>query len=161
LEAFKLLKERGRFSGQLVVVGMKGWMMDNLGEKIKSLDLENDCVFPGYVGDKELASFYNCAQVFVFPSFYEGFGFPIIEALSCGTATVVSNATSCGEVAADASLLIDPSDSQAIASAIARIINDKELNDRLKRKAVERAKVFSFQNTAEQTLEVYQQIYAS
>ena len=132
-----------------------------MDEKIKSLNLESDCIFPGYVADKELAAFYNCAKAFVFPSFYEGFGFPIIEALSCGAATVVSNVSSCGEVAGDASLLVDPGSSDDIAGAIARIINDKTLKDDLRLKALERAKVFSFRNTAEQTFEVYQQVYDS
>jgi glycosyltransferase involved in cell wall biosynthesis len=161
LDAFILLKKRGQFSGKLVIIGMRGWMMDDLEKKIKSLNLKNDCIFLGYVKDRELAAFYNCAQVFVFPSFYEGFGFPIIEALSCGAATVVSSVSSCGEVAGDASLLIDPGNADDIACAIARVINDKTLKDKLRIKAVERAKVFSFRNTAEQTLEVYQQIYDS
>lgn len=157
--AFGQLKRSQKFQGQLVVVGMKGWMMEDLGQMLKREGVENDCIFLGYVPDQELCALYNCAEVFVFPSFYEGFGFPILEALACGTASVVSNTSSCREVALDSALLVDPHDSLAMAQAILEIVEDKEKQNFLSQQGLKRAQTFSFRNTAEETLEVYQQLY--
>jgi glycosyltransferase involved in cell wall biosynthesis len=156
LKAFVILKETKKFGGKLVIAGMKGWMMEDLGSQIERLGLSGDCLLPGYVTDEELRFLYNWAQAFVFPSFYEGFGFPIVEALSCGAAVVTSNVSSCKEIAADAAQTVDPNDPEVIANAVLKIIEDKEFRQGLQKKALERSKVFSFRDTAEQTLEVYQ-----
>ena len=112
LESFALLKSRKVFQGQLVVVGMKGWMVENTGELIKKLGIGQDVIFTGFVSDEQLRQLYNMAELFVFPSFYEGFGFPILEAFCCGVPVISSNTSSCGEIAADAALTIEPQDSQ-------------------------------------------------
>ena len=160
LKAFSILKKNNKFYGKLVVVGMKGWMMEDLDQQIKFLGIGKDCVFLGHVKDQELRELYNMTEVFVFPSFYEGFGFPIVEAMSCGAAVVASRVSSCKEVAADAAQLIDPHNPEDIYSSIVEILDNRELSNNLKHKALERAGYFSFKNTAEQTLEFYQKIGA-
>ena len=90
---------------------MKGWMVENIGELIKKLGIQQDVVFTGFVSDDQLRQLYNMAEVFVFPSFYEGFGFPILEAFCCGAAVITSLTSSCGEIASEAAMTIDPKDS--------------------------------------------------
>ncbi|MBI2646133.1 MAG: glycosyltransferase family 4 protein [Deltaproteobacteria bacterium] len=158
IQAFYQLKKTKKFSGKLVVIGMYGWLQSSLFDFIEKLDLKNDILFLNYVSTEELCCFYNHAEVFVYPSFYEGFGFPILEALSCGAAVVTSNISSCPEVAADAALTVNPYDSEAIAQAIILILENSDLKKSLKAKALLRAKYFSLLRTAQQTLDVYRKI---
>ncbi len=159
LHAFDKLRTRGHFKGKLVVIGMKGWMSDSIEGLIRKLELKQHVVFLGYLSDQELRFFYNKAQAFVFPSYYEGFGFPIVEAFSCGTPVVTSNVSSCPEVAKDAALITDPYDPEDIALALARIVNDSELRDELVEKGFQRAQDFCFHKTAQKTLDVYRDVY--
>ena len=155
LLAFSELKAQRKFAGRLVVVGMKGWMIEGLEQVIEKFKLKGDVIFPGYVTDKELRYFYNLTEVFVFPSFYEGFGFPIVEAFSCGAPVVTSNISSCPEIAQDAALTIDPYNPSDIGKAIMRIIDDKALRESLRNNALKRAGEFSFIRNAQETLAVY------
>ncbi len=159
LLAFSELKNKKKFSGQLVVVGMKGWMIEGLEQVIEKFNLKDDVIFPGYVTDKELRYFYNLTEVFVFPSFYEGFGFPIVEALSCGAAVVTSNVSSCPEIARDAALTVDPYNPNAIAQTIIQVMEDRDLRESLRMKALTRASEFSFLRNAQETLAVYKEVY--
>ncbi len=161
IKAFYTLKTEKRFEGKLLVVGMKGWLNDNLAALIEKLRLAEDIIFLGYVSDKELRYYYNKAKVFVFPSFYEGFGFPIIEAFSCGAPVVTSDVSSCPEVAGNAALIIDPNRPQDIADAIGRIIDDHGLSETLCEKGLKRAEDFDFHKTAQETLKVYEEVYRS
>jgi len=156
--AFSELKHKERYSGKLVVVGMRGWMVEGLAQVINRFNLANDVIFPGYVPDAVLRYLYNLADAFVFPSFYEGFGFPIVEAFSCGAAVVTSRVSSCPEIAGDAALTVDPYNPADIEQAIEKIIRNPELRDELKAKAVKRAQDFSFRKTAEETLKVYEKV---
>ncbi len=155
-KAFAVLKKDKGFAGQLVVVGMKGWKMEGLQKEIEDLGIQYDTVFCGYMADRELCYLYNLCEVFVFPSFYEGFGFPIVEAFSCQAAVVTSNTSSCAEVAADAALTVDPASSEEIAESIQRLLDDQALKGVLRDKAFERSQDFSFKKTAEETLKIYQ-----
>jgi len=156
LKAFALLKDQHAFAGQLAVIGMRGWKMEQFEENLRASGVGEHCVFPGYISDEELAAFYNLAEIFVFPSFYEGFGFPIVEAMSCGSAVITSNVASCAEIAQEAALTVDPADPEAIGTAMMQLLQDQNLKQDLRQKALNRAKMFSFKNTAEETLEVYQ-----
>lgn len=158
LLALSILKNKKKFNGKLVVSGMKGWMIEGLEDVIKKFHLENDVLFPGYVSDEELRAMYNLCEAFVFPSFYEGFGFPIVEAFSCGAAVITSNISSCPEIAADAAMIINPYNPDEIASAIERVIEDKKVKDILQARAFVRAANFSFRKTAEETLAVYKEL---
>jgi len=158
LEALAYLREHKKFSGQLVVVGMKGWLSDGLKEFIGKLKIGSSVKFLGFVSDDELRILYNKAEAFVFPSFYEGFGFPIVEAMSCGAPVITSNTSSCIEVAGEAALSVSPRDPQSIANAIARITGDRALREALIEKGLKRSRDFSFEKTAQETLQVYKEV---
>lgn len=104
---------------------------------------------------EELPLIYNLADLFVYPSVYEGFGLPVLEAMACGTAVITSNVSSLPEVAGDAAVLVDPMDSSAIAGAISKVLSDKQYKAVLSQKGIERAKQFTWERCARETLEVY------
>jgi glycosyltransferase involved in cell wall biosynthesis len=157
-EAFAGLHQKGKFKGKLVVVGRQGWMHQPTEELIDRLKIREEMIHLGYVSDEDLRCLYNLAEVFVLPSLYEGFGFPIVEAFCCGAAAVVSNNSSCGEIAADAALTINPQSVLEIKQAIEKILEDKNLNQQLRQKALKRAQDFSFMKTAQETQKVYEQV---
>lgn len=158
LEAYKMLKDRGDFRGKVVVVGMKGWLSDGLEDFIKQLKIDNDIIFLGYMTNDELRYLYNLAEVFVFPSFYEGFGFPIVEAFSCGAPVVTSNISSPAEIAGDCAITIDPYHTEQIAFAVKDVVSDRERRTEMIAKGKKRAELFSFKKTAEETLKVYKEL---
>jgi glycosyltransferase involved in cell wall biosynthesis len=159
LHAFDKLRTRRQFSGKLVVIGMRGWMSDGIESLIRKLELKNHVIFLGYLSDAELRYFYNRAEAFLFPSFYEGFGFPIVEAFCCGTPVVTSNVSSCPEVAGDAALITDPYNPEAIADSVAQLLTDQALRKTLIERGLKRACDFNFRKTASKTLEVYREAY--
>lgn len=159
LRAYVNLKKRKRFEGHLVVIGMKGWLVDGLEAFIEELGVEKEVILLGYTSNRELRYFYNLAEVFVFPSFYEGFGFPLLEAFSCGAAVVTSNVSSCPEIASDAALTVAPDRPEEIADAIEQIIHNQDLKKNLQQKAFKRALDFSFINTAKRTIKVYEEVF--
>ena len=140
------------------IVGMKGWMGKDIGVLINKLGLTRSVTVLGFVTDQQLRHFYNKTEVFVFPSLYEGFGFPIVEAFSCGAAVVTSNVSSCPEIAGDAALTVNPKDPGEIADAIHSVISDSQLKEQLKRRGLKRAEDFDFKKTAEETLKVYNEV---
>jgi len=127
---------------------------------IKKLDLEDDVKYLGSVSEDDLVALYNLADVFVFPSFYEGFGLPILEAMVCGTPVVTSNISSMPEVAGGAAVLVDPYGAESIATGISQVLRSNTAQYQgLVEKGLARAKKFTWQKTAEETLKVYQEIY--
>ena len=158
LTAYATLREAGTFTGPLVVIGMVGWKTDAIGKAVADLHLEKHVRFLGFLPNHELRCFYNLTEVFVFPSFYEGFGFPILEAMSCGAMVVTANVSSCPEVSGDAALLVDPHQPGSIAQAIGVIVANDHLRSQLKERSIRRAAEFSFLETARQTLKVYQEL---
>ncbi len=159
LKAFARLEQKKIFNGKLVVIGMAGWKNEGLAGFIEDLGLKNDVISLGFVTNDELRIFYNLAELFVLPSFYEGFGYPILEAFSCGAAVVTSNVSSCPEIAADAALTVDPDNPEAIAQTMGRVLQDPRLKNILKQKAIARARGFNNQETARKTLRVYEDVY--
>ncbi len=157
--SFNILKSRKKFDGKLAIVGMKGWMSEGIAALVRKLELKNDIIFLGYLSDVELRYFYNNAEVFVFPSFYEGFGFPIIEAFCCGAPVVTSNVSSCPEIAQNAALITDPYKPSDIAEAIEKILHDDKFRRGLREKGFVRSVDFSFRKMAKETLEVYKEVY--
>jgi glycosyltransferase involved in cell wall biosynthesis len=158
LESFALLKSRKVFPGQMVVAGMTGWMAENIEGLVKQLDIQTDVIFTGFVSDGQLRLLYNMAELFVFPSFYEGFGFPILEAFSCGAAVITSQTSSCAEIASEAALTIDPKDTKALAQAMEQVLTDKTVKGLLRQAGLKRAKEFSLERMAQETLAVYQRL---
>jgi len=110
------------------------------------------------VAEEDLPALYNAAEVFVFPSMFEGFGLPVIEAMACGTPVICSNVTALPEVAGEAAVLIDPRSAQGIAGALERVMSDERLRGELAEKGLARAGEFSWPRTAAQTLEIYRRL---
>jgi glycosyltransferase involved in cell wall biosynthesis len=136
----------------LVIAGGKGWMYDRIFRKAKESAKHDRIHFAGYVKEEDKPALYTGARAFIYPSFYEGFGIPALEAMACGTPVVASHASSLGEVVGDAGLLVNPNDTEEIAQSIDRILEDKMLRIRFKEKGLERAAGFSWE-TGAQTLE--------
>lgn len=159
IRAYRTLKDLyPDFAYKLVIGGEKGWLYSDIFNLVKKLSLLNDVIFLGFIPNNELPVLYNAAKVFVYPSLYEGFGLPVLEAMACGTPVVTSNTSSLPEIVGDAGILVDPLDDKALAQAINRILIDSEFRNNLISKGKERAKLFSWEKTAERTMEVYKKI---
>lgn len=152
----RLLAEKVGQGLKLVIAGGSGWGLTGIGKQVQSLGLQDHVVFPGFIDEEDLPDLYRGAHLFVYPSLYEGFGLPILEAMACGVPVITSNTSSMPEVAGDAALLVDPLNVEALASAMASVLLDKELKEALQRKGRARANHFSWETTARKTLESYQ-----
>jgi glycosyltransferase involved in cell wall biosynthesis len=160
LQAFRILKDRYSVSAEtgLVIAGSKGWLYDETLETIQTLGL-SDCTFLlGRVSDEDLHRLYVGARCHIHTAYYEGFGLPPLEAMACGTPTIVSNVSSLPEVVNDAALLVDPRDWEEIAVALHRLLTDDDLHAELRRKGLQRAACFSWEQAARQTLDVYRAV---
>jgi glycosyltransferase involved in cell wall biosynthesis len=158
LKAFSLYKKRSVPQYPLVLGGGKGWLEDGIEEFIQELGLVENVYILGYVSDEELAWLYANCFCFVYPSLYEGFGLPVLEAMSLGAAVITSNKTSLPEVAGDAGHYINPYDELDIAFALHKIADNVDYREELKRKAVIQAKKFSWEKTAREVLSIYNQV---
>ena len=138
----------------LVLAGKKGWLYDDLFVQVKRLGLPGRVIFPGYIEDVDLPALISGALAFVFPSLYEGFGIPVLEAGACGVPVITSNTSSLPEVAGDAALLVDPHDVEAIAEAMRRLVTDDALRSELARRGLENVQRFSWEKCARETLAV-------
>ncbi|MBU4480620.1 glycosyltransferase family 4 protein [Patescibacteria group bacterium] len=158
LKAFNIAKQKGKLKHSLVIVGRKGWLFDDIFQIVKNLRMENDVIFTDFVPDEDLPSFYHRAELFIYPSMYEGFGLPPLEAMACGTPVITSNSSSLPEVVGDAGILIDPKDVNAFASAIVRVLNNEELKIELAKKGKLRAQRFTTEKMAYKTIKIYKKI---
>jgi glycosyltransferase involved in cell wall biosynthesis len=159
LIAYAQLRKAG-VRNRLVVVGMKGWKFSPIFDLVRELNLDDQVIFPGYVSDDDLPDFYNGAEVFVYPSFYEGFGLPPLEAMACGVPVVVSNAASLPEVVGQAGVLVDPTRPQDIAAAVLDLLHSEYKRTDLSLAAVRRAELFDWSDTAARTWNVYKRLHA-
>ena len=158
IEAFNILKREMALPHRLVIAGRKGWLYDGLFKQIEELKLGRDVIFTDFVPDEDLVALYNGASLFVYPSLYEGFGLPPLEAMACGCPVVTSNTSSLPEVVGDAGLMVDPRRPEELAEAMARIIEDSALRAELREKGLKRAAEFSWRRCAEETLAVYREL---
>jgi glycosyltransferase involved in cell wall biosynthesis len=133
---------------QLVIAGGKGWKSDSIYNEWKKSKYKDDIKFLGYVNKKDKVYLYNLASLFVYPSFYEGFGFPPLEAMACGTPVITSFTSSLPEIVGDAGIMVDPYNITDIATAIEQVLSDSELRDNLIQKGLERVKRFNWEKTA-------------
>lgn len=140
---------------KLVIAGGKGWYYDQIFAEVESLGLTGEVIFPGYVVQEELPYWYNAADLFVYPSRFEGFGLPVLEAMACGKPVVTSNVASLPEVAGDAALLVSPDDETQLLEAMQRGLNDKTLRQEMMAKGRARAATFTWANTAHKTIDAY------
>jgi glycosyltransferase involved in cell wall biosynthesis len=139
----------------LVLAGGKGWLYDELFAKVETLDLEGKVVFPGYVMSEELPLWYNAAIALAYPSVYEGFGLPVLEAQACGTPVLTSNVSSLPEAAGSAALVVDPYDVEALAIGINQILTDESLRLELRAHGLTHAQEFTWPRTALETARIY------
>jgi glycosyltransferase involved in cell wall biosynthesis len=159
LEAYRVLRDQGS-ELRLVVVGKKGWLYEGFFHRLRELGLENEVVFTGFVPDADLPAIYSAAELFVFPSLYEGFGLPVLEALACGAPVVTSNRSSLPEVAGDAALLVDPTSVGELVQAMTNILESEDVRAELKAKGPRQASRFSWNKAARETLAVYHSVFA-
>jgi len=144
---------------KLVIVGGYKDSSQRLVKLTNELKICNDVIFTGFVPEEHLPIFYNCCDTFVYPSFYEGFGLPPLEAMNCGTPVIASNLTSIPEVVGDAGILINPYDISELSLAIGNLLSNENLREELSHKGLKRAEEFSWQSTAQNTLKVYENVY--
>lgn len=162
LSAYKLfmnkMKQHNSSIPCLVIAGGKGWMYDSIFQKAEELSLKEHIVFTGYVDEKDKSALLSGAMVFCFPSFYEGFGIPPIEAMACGTPVLTSNSTSLGEVTGDAACKIDPHKVEEIADALEKMYIDEAFRNDLVEKGYNHIKKYSWEKAVEKLHDIYCQI---
>lgn len=147
-----------RIPHRLVLVGREGWAPDELREAVAQAPAGKEVLFTGYVADADLPVLYAGADLFVYPSLYEGFGLPPLEAMACGTAVVTSNVSSLPEVVGDAAVMVDPRSESALAETMLELLTDKVGCADLAQRGLERARLFTWDRTARLTREVYERV---
>jgi glycosyltransferase involved in cell wall biosynthesis len=171
IDAFAALRAASRDQGQpvdgradgvsgcqLVLAGRKGWLYEEIFARVRKLGLDESVVFTGYLPDADLPSLLSGAVAFVFPSLYEGFGLPVLEAMACGTPVICSNVSSLPEASGDAALQIDPLDSEALAQAMYQVAIDEGLRMVLTERGHRQVQRFSWQESASQVLQVLEDV---
>jgi glycosyltransferase involved in cell wall biosynthesis len=161
IRAYSIVRARQHLPHRLVLAGPRGWLSDSIFEERDRSPFRNDVIFPGFVADDDLPALYTAADVFAFPSFYEGFGLPPLEAMACGTPVVVSDAASLPEVVGDAGLTVAAEDTDALADALERALLDPVLRTRLRADGLARAATFTWAGAAEALLSVYRRVGAA
>ncbi len=155
----EFIKKEGYKRYSLVCVGGRGWKNTEIYSQVKKKNLENKIKFLGFIEESELAAVYNQAEIFLYPSLYEGFGLPVLEAMACAVPVITSNVSSLPEVASDAAILVNPYSEKQIYEAIIHLADNENKRKQLINMGLENIKKFSWENTAKQTLNIYQQIY--
>jgi glycosyltransferase involved in cell wall biosynthesis len=158
LRAYARVRSLMPDSPPLVLAGARGWLYEETIQTIDRLSLRESVLLPGFVPDEEQPRWYNAATVFAYPSLYEGFGLPPLEAMASGTPVVTSNASSLPEVVGSAGLLVNPLDDEALALAIVRLLEDAGERERLRAAGLEQARRFSWPRMAQTTLGCYEEV---
>ncbi|MCB9096158.1 MAG: glycosyltransferase family 4 protein [Arcobacter sp.] len=156
LEAFNDIKNK--INEELVIVGKKGWFYDKIYEKLEKYELQDRVVLTGYVTEEEKVSLLKGAKLFVYPSFYEGFGIPVLEALSCGIPTITSNISSLPEVAGKAAELINPNDIDEISKSILEMLVGEEKRNNFIKLGIDQSNKFSWKRCALETKKIYEEL---
>src|SRR5712691_11240902 len=158
MDAFLALKQRGKVPAdlKLVLAGGKGWLFDGIFEHHAASPVRDDILLPGFVPDELLPAIYSAAEVLAFPSLYEGFGLPILEAMACGTPVVASRSSCLPEVAEGAALMVEPTDVDGLTSALEQVLTDAQQRARLIEQGRQRVSKYTWRVAAERLLEVYQ-----
>jgi glycosyltransferase involved in cell wall biosynthesis len=154
LNAFAAVRKRGR-SEQLVLAGQLGWHYRGILDRIERCRAGDSIRLLGYVPPEDLPAIYRLARAVAFPSFYEGFGLPVIEAMSCGVPVLTSNLSSMAELGGGAAVLVDPYSEEEIGNGLFRLLTDNSLREELRQAGLERAAQFSWARAARETCEVY------
>lgn len=157
LEAYARLRRTHQRAEKLVLAGGKGWLYDEIFAHAHSLGLAEDVIFPGFVSDEEQLLWYHAASAFAYPSLYEGFGYPVSEALACGIPVVTSNISSLPEAGAGLALTVEPGHIEELVGAILQALTDEQLRQRCRNEAATIATQFSAKRMVEQTIAAYEQ----
>lgn len=161
IDSFIKIKNDLKDKYKLVIIGSlrdEGLLLKNY---VKDNNWDKDIIFVGYIPDEDLPIFYNCSELFIYPSLYEGFGLPPLEAMNCKCAVITSNITSIPEVTENSAVLIDPKNNDELSSSILKLLNNHDLRDEYKNRGYIQSKKFSWSNTAKNTLEAYKKISLS
>jgi len=160
LQAYARLKEIYAVPPPLVIVGIRGWKTTGIYETLTELKIADDVIFTDYVDDQHMPLIYNAAKLFVFPSFFEGFGLPVLEAMACGLPVATSNADALTEIAGEAALFFDPSKPEEMAQAMRRLLSSKTARQDYVGRGLERAAQFNWRLTARKTIRCYEKVMA-
>ena len=160
IEAYARLKKETGFLLPVIFAGGKGWLMEDLESEIHSQDLDREVTLLGYVNDLELSWLFRNCFAFVYPSLFEGFGLPVLEAMSCGAPVLTSNTSSLPEVAGDAAILADPFSVDSIYGGLARLLKESDLRSNLRDSGLKQAEKFSWKRAAHSVLDIYQETLA-
>jgi glycosyltransferase involved in cell wall biosynthesis len=164
LEAYRLLlrsrknRNGGLNAPRLVIAGGKGWLYEDILARVEELGLSQDVMLPGYVPGGELPLWYNAAECFVYPSTYEGFGLPVLEAMACGTPVVTSNSSSLPEVVGEAGRTVSPENVEELAEMLGQVLGDGDLRAQMRQQGLGRAALFSWDRAARETIAVYNRV---
>lgn len=158
IKAYSLYKSKLNNEIKLVIAGGKGWLYEDVFSLVEEKQLEEDVVFTGYVDEEDIVPLYNAATLFVYPSLYEGFGLPPLEAMACGTPVITSNVSSLPEVVGDAAITVDPHNINKLSQAINRILDNENLQNEMIQKGIERSKKFTWEKTARETIKIYEKV---
>lgn len=161
IESFYILKQKTKSPLKLVIAGTHGISYNIYKKRVDDLHLENDVLFPGFISLNHMPYLYNACELFVYPSFYEGFGLPPLEAMACGIPVITSNLTSIPEIVKDSCLLINPYDTEDLSNAMAEVLENSNLKENLILKGVCRSKELTWEKTACETLRAYKEISKS
>jgi glycosyltransferase involved in cell wall biosynthesis len=156
--AYSMLPPELRHDYPLVIAGSRGWYADTIIEEINSLSIPESIREIGFVDGEDLPALMSLAKLFVFPSLYEGFGYPPLEAMASGVPVITSNTSSLPEVVGDAGIMVAPDDCETLSSEMRRVLTDQRLHADLRLRGLERAREFTWKSTAERTLEVFQRV---
>jgi len=155
IEAFHIAREEAKFPHRLIIGGKKGWLYESIFAKVEELGLRDSVHFPGFIDDVDLPILYNMADFFTYPSLYEGFGLPILEAQACGTAVLTADNSCLPEAGGEGALYVEAEDVTSIAQGIARLANDSKLRERLQQAGLVNAAQFTWERSASQLLDAY------
>lgn len=158
IKAYSALDPKTRKEHPLVIAGGKGWLNSDIPSIVKKSGISDNVLFAGYISSEDISGVYSQAALFVYPSLYEGFGLPILEAFACGTPVITSNTSSIPEVAGDAAMLLSPADADQLTAAIERLLKNKGIRDEFRARGLARASMFSWEKCARETLEVYNKV---
>jgi glycosyltransferase involved in cell wall biosynthesis len=159
---FKLIMEQPNLDVNLVLAGSKRHKLEEIIDDASfPLELSSRIIYTGYVADEDLSALYSGASAFIFPSLYEGFGLPPLEAMQCGTPVITSNVTSLPEVVGNAGIMVNPKDEDELCQAMLKILTNSDLCQELKHKGLMRSQNFSWSKCADDTVEVYKKVLSS
>ena len=160
IRAYNLLRREQSELGEvkLIIAGATGWKINDTFSELQASPYKADIIFLGYIDQADKVGLYNLATVFAYPSFYEGFGFPPLEALACGLPVVTSNISSLPEIVSAAALTVDPYNIKVLSQALVAILTDENLRNELSRRGLERACAFSWEKTAREYLAVFKDL---